>query len=195
LEFFLDAVSFNLNDEFGEDSIYLCSPIITSFGYNKLKEIKLIDYERIFTGKQLKEKFSNRKCKSDVDCVYNEQCGMTCHQSTCTHYSSIPQIVNYCVFLRNYFTNSNSIATEFESLLNECLEIKTLKPISDEIIFGKNEMPLNFNKHNLFKSRATYWELANNYTRITSELRHFLWEQIKFYSEKTTKKHYRHKRQ
>ena len=162
--------------------------MLTSFGYNKLKEIKLLDFEQIFTGKQIKEKLSNRKCQSDADCVYNEQCGMSCHHNTCTYYSSIPQIVNYCVFLIDLLKNSENLTRDFNSTLNDCLELKTLKPADDEISFGINEMPLNSNKYDLFKSRAAYWDLAENYTGITSELRQFLWKQIKFTTKKIDSK-------
>ncbi len=162
--------------------------MLTSFGYNKLKEIKLMDFEQVFTGKQIKEKLSNRKCHSDAECVYNEHCGMSCHHNSCTHYSSIPQIVNYCVFLIKLLKNSENLTRDFNSTLNNCLELKTLKPGDDEISFGINEMPLNSFKYDLFKSRAAYWELAENYTRITSELRQFLWKQIKFTAEKINSK-------
>jgi hypothetical protein len=33
LEFFVDLVSLNPNNELSEESLYLCSPIETSFGY------------------------------------------------------------------------------------------------------------------------------------------------------------------
>ncbi len=186
LEFFNDAVSFNLNDEFGKDSLYLCSSIEKSFGLNNLKEIKLLDYEAIFTGRQLKENLSNRKCFSNDDCVYNQHCGTTCLNNTCTFYSPKPQLVNYCIFLRNFFNNNPQLTKEFNSTLSNCLELDTLK--SEEIYFGKNESPIiSFDKYDSFKARDNYWKSAENYGRVIREFYEFFWKQIKFVTEKTRK--------
>ena len=102
LEFFLDIVSFNPNDDFGLDSLYLCSPIETSFGYTFKNEAKLINYDNLISQRELRDIMKQRSCQSDLDCVYTDECAARCELSTNTCTSNLvhPQIFNYCKFIR-----------------------------------------------------------------------------------------------
>lgn len=104
LEFFLDAVSFNPNDEFGSDSLYLCSSIETSFGVTFYNEAKITNYNQLLNGRELQQQLSDVYCYSDGDCVYTKMCQTRCNLKTnrCTSDMVKPQIVQYCMFLREY---------------------------------------------------------------------------------------------
>ena len=177
MEFFLDAVSFNANHEFGDDSLYLCSPIEYSFGYTPLNDVKLLNYDQIFTGKQLQALLSTRFCKSDSDCVYNEQCGTQCDNitNTCTFYLVKPQIVDFCLYL-NRFINSDK--ADFKLALEKCLELNTLKEEGD-VLFKNNLMPVDAHENETHQARSRYWADAGKYVEITNEIYSLLWQKAR----------------
>ena len=88
LEFFSQATEFNPNDEFGADSLLLCSPIDLSFGYTFLNEAKLINYDWIMTTAEalsILDGETNRvrpHCRTDADCVITDQCSFHCDTNT-----------------------------------------------------------------------------------------------------------------
>jgi len=104
LEFFLDNVSFNPNDEFGDESLYLCSSIEQSFASTFINEAKLINYDKIINGRDLRELLADRTCYGDEDCIYTKQCQSRCDQKTnkCTSELVKPQLTYFCSFLRDY---------------------------------------------------------------------------------------------
>lgn len=104
LEFFLDSVSFNPNDEFGDDSLYLCSPIEHSFASTFLNDAKLVNYDEVMNGRDLRELLAEQTCYSDDDCIYTKQCQTRCDTRTnlCTSELVKPQIAYFCSFLRDY---------------------------------------------------------------------------------------------
>jgi len=104
LEFFIDAVSFNPNDEFGADSLFLCSPIESSFGATFINEAKLTNYNDILNGRELQAKLAGVYCQNDADCLYTQQCHTKCNLNTnkCTSDLIKPQIVYFCEFVQAY---------------------------------------------------------------------------------------------
>ncbi len=104
LEFFIDATSFNPNDEFGADSLFMCSKIESSFGATFLNEAKITNYNEILNGRELQTKLADVFCKRDEDCFYTKQCHTKCNLNTnkCTSDLIKPQIVHYCEFLKEY---------------------------------------------------------------------------------------------
>ena len=181
LEFFLDAVSFNSNNEFGDDSLYLCSPIEASFGYNRLNEAKLVNYEHLFTGKQLQARLSSRFCKSDLDCVYSEQCSTTCdvETNTCGFYLTQPQIVNYCAFIHRFLNDNVNMSETLNPLLKRCLHLRFTSE-NNGVLFDKNEIPVSFKNHRNAMSRTNYWQNSLEFVNLSNELYNVLWERIKF---------------
>jgi hypothetical protein len=62
LEYIYDQDSFNPNDEFGLDSLILCSPLEKSFGYSFTYEAKLFDFDNLINLRDLQAKLSDRSC-------------------------------------------------------------------------------------------------------------------------------------
>jgi len=194
LEFFLDAISFNPNDEFGNESLYLCSSIEESFGNTFNNEAMLINYDNILNGRELQKKLLSRYCASDSDCIYSQQCKTRCNlkNNRCTSSLVKPQIVQYCDFLKSYLLDNQNVTHILEPILEKCLDLKS---ISDHEIdlYAKNEMPLSYQKHAMFIERTKYWNESMNYAYVTNKLRTTLWNFVKFSKEpqkarkKTTK--------
>jgi hypothetical protein len=188
LEFFLDLVSFNPNDEFGDDSLLLCSPIASSFGYTFTNEAKLINFDHLISMKELDSILSNRYCKSDLDCVYTDECLAKCDLSTnkCTSDLVKPQIAIYCTFLKDYL--KDNMTEELLPILSKCENLNFIK--SDNDLYEKNEMPLSFEKHKIYLKQSHYWKSSLDFALVTNKLRTTLWEYIKFVKDpiKSTKK-------
>ena len=179
LEFFLDAVSFNTNDEFGSDSLNMCAPIEASFGYDRLNEAKLINYESIFTGKQLEAQMSNRLCYSNRDCVYSDECATKCNNQThkCSSTLTKPQIINFCLFVKKFLSDNLNVSLMLDPLLDKCLKLK-LSFEDENILFGKNEIPARFDRNSI--NRSEYWKNSHEFIEVTNEIYHILWENVRF---------------
>jgi len=179
LEFFLDAISFNPNDEFGKESLYLCAPIESSFGFTFFNEAKLIEYENLFTGKELEEKLSERKCTMDADCVYTKQCSTKCNTTTqrCTYQLVQPQIIDICRFIKeNLVTESNK--QSFMPLIDKCEQLKPVY-LSPDIAYTKIEMPLSYEKHKIFLEQSTYWNSSREYAEVSGDLHALMFDFIR----------------
>ena len=124
LEFFLDSVSFNPNDEFGDDSLYLCSPIEHSFASTFINEAKLVNYDEVMNGRDLRELLAEQTCYSDEDCIYTKQCQTRCDFRTnlCTTELVKPQVAYFCSFLRDYLFGKKCTKKEILSEANYCLD-------------------------------------------------------------------------
>ena len=179
MEYFIDAISFNSNDEFGPDSLNICAPIESSFGYNSLNEAKLINYESIFTGKQLEARMSNRLCKSDEDCAFSDECITKCNNETrkCSSRVTKPQVINFCVFVERFLNDNLNVTLLLAPYLNKCLRLKSFYE-NDKILFGKNEAPAPFDTNLL--NRSEYWKSSLEFTNVTNSIYHILWEKIRF---------------
>lgn len=189
LEFFTDAVSFNPNDEFGSDSLYLCSPIELSFGSTFINEAKVTNYNQILNGRELQEKLANVVCQTDADCVYTKQCHTACNPNTnrCTSDLVKPQIVYYCEFLREYLLDNATATVKLEPIINKCVNLTSLTK-SNRIMYQKNEMPLSYNKHKTYIEQVNYWNNSMDYAMVTNKLQSTLWEFIKFTKDPQKKK-------
>lgn len=192
LEFFLDANSFNPNNEFSDDSLYLCSPIDLSFGYTFLYEAKLLNYDEVHTGAEFAALMSKRKCSSDADCVYTSSCQAKCDLNTlkCTNNLVEPQIVAFCRFLRGYLSDGNSTQT-MEPIIDRC--ISDLKNIDELKKHGptttsKYDMPLKFAEFKSYMAQMTYWNVSLNYATITNELHGQLWKHAKYLKDPVKRK-------
>ena len=135
LEFFQEAESFNPNDEYGANSLYLCSSIESSFGYNYAFDVKLLNYDDLWTARELESKLSDRYCAYDTDCTYTSTCISKCDMKTnrCTSYLAEPQIVNVCRFIKVYLldvdnTDSNitNVEKKFDRILKRCFKLNNI---------------------------------------------------------------------
>jgi hypothetical protein len=193
LEFYLDAVSFNSNDEFGRDSLQLCSPIEASFGYSRFFEAKLINYEHLMTSSQLEKILSNRYCKTDDDCIYNQQCATKCdslHTNKCQFFSQKPQIANFCSFVKQFLNDNLNFTRELNPLLDECLQLAYFNLQNETtILFSKNEMPVSYDKLKKVMARNDYWKASQRFNNVTSAIYNLLWDQVKFLKDPEKPKH------
>lgn len=196
MEFFLDIIAFNPNDEFGPSSLYLCSSIDSSFGYNFYNEAKLLNYDDLYSGKEIEEKLSNRYCKSDLDCVFTKECSMKCdlYTNKCTYQIVRPQIVDYCLFLRNYLNYHPNMTNLLDPLIEKCLKLNNLYLEDEKMLYDKNEMPINFNRHKSFIEASNYWKNSLEYTTVTNELSSAIWSLIKFSKDPVKKKENKNKK-
>jgi len=175
----MDAISFNPNDEFGKDTLYLCSPIESSFGFTFFNEAKLIEYENLLTGKELEEKLSDRNCNTDADCVFTKQCASKCNTTTqrCTYQLVHPQIVDICRFIKeNIVTESNKHS--FMPLVDKCEQLKPVY-LSADIAYKKNEMPLRYEKHKIYLEQSSYWNSSLQYAEVTRDLHALMFDLIR----------------
>lgn len=180
LEFFLDSVSFNPNEEFGSDSLYLCSPIESSFGNTFINEAKLTRYNEILNGRELQRKLADRYCYSDSDCVYTKECHTKCDtkSNSCTSDLVKPQIVHYCNFLREYLFDNKNATMILEPIIEECETLKSFTK-SNNVMYSKNKMPMNYDKHKIYIAQLNYWNDSMKYALTTNRLRTALWEFVK----------------
>lgn len=139
------------------------------------------------------KKLSDRYCKSDLDCVYNNQCSTRCDTETnkCTYYLSKPQIVTYCEFLNKFLNDNSNVTQVLGSLIEECLNIKTLIE-KKSLVYDKNEMPVSFEKHRVYMAKSEYWKNSMEFATFINKLHMTLWDWIKFSQDpvKSTKKTY-----
>ena len=179
LEFFLDAISFNPNDEFGKESLYLCAPIESSFGFTFFNEAKLIEYENLLTGKELEEKLKDRRCDSDADCVYTKQCASKCNMTTqrCTYQLVQPQIVEICRFIKDNLV-TESVKQSFMPLVEKCEKLKPVY-LSPHIAFKRVEMPLSFDKHKIYLEQSSYWNSSLQYAEVSRDLHALMFDLIR----------------
>ncbi len=190
MEFFLDIVSFNPNDEFGSSSLYLCSPIEASFGYNFYYEAKLLNYDQLFTASELEQNLNSRYCKSDLDCVYTKQCSTKCDLATnkCSFVLVKPQIIDFCQFLKEYIGEYENVSRILDPFIEKCLKLNNLYILNERNLFDKNEMPINFQRHKSFIETSNYWKNSLEFTTITNELNSALWNLIKFMKDPVKKR-------
>jgi hypothetical protein len=189
LEFYLDSESFNPNDEFGTNSLYLCSSIESSFGYTYAYDAKLLNYEDLLTGNELEIKLNDRYCSYDSDCIYSSTCISKCNKITnrCSPYLAEPQLVNLCKFIKIYLLDGNkninvtNVDDQFYDLLKRCYKLSNIS-ISDSIFsfaFSKSknvetkESVMEIDRH----SNLTY---SLEYSLVANELKALLWSFIKY---------------
>ena len=187
LEFFLEASSFNPNDEFGVNSLYLCSPIETSFGHTYTYEAKLLNYKHLFSAYELEALLADRKCKYDSDCEYSSTCVGKCDvkRSKCSVYLAKPQLVSLCQFIKVYliedFKNStdNANMLALNEILDKCFSLGSRLTRSSSYLSIKSFYQANYTDHqdlNLF----TDSKYAIKYSLISHDLKSLLWSFIKF---------------
>lgn len=189
LEFFLDSVSFNPNDEFGDDSLYLCSPIEHSFASTFLNEAKLVNYDEVMNGRDLRELLAEQTCYSDEDCIYTKQCQTRCDIKTnlCTSELVKPQVAYFCTFLRDYLLDNTNVTETLEPLIERCEKLESFGKYSNSM-YIKNERPMNYEHHKIFVKQLNYWNNSNEYALVTNKLMNTLWEYIKLAKDPQKKK-------
>ncbi len=191
MEFYLNLLTLNPNDEFGNSSLYLCSSIEKSFGYTFFYEAKVINFDDVLNVNELEQNLNNRKCESDIDCVYNEYCTATCNKHTkkCSGVLNKLQVSDYCNFLRKYLLDSKNVTDILEPILDKC---EALKPFvnTNNFLYLKNDVPLNWDKQKDFLLNSEYWLKASEFTMVTNQLKSVLWNLIKYNKDpvKSTKK-------
>jgi hypothetical protein len=186
LEFFLDSSIFNPNDEFGMDSLHLCSPIEDSFGYTFFMEGKLLNYDHLMSGRDLVQKLDRIHCTQDSDCIYTKNCVTKCIANKCSHHMSRPQIVNYCAFLRRFLAGTDAVKT-LEPMLEKCARMETVY-LRESLVYEKNEMPLSFEKHKNYLERSAFWNKSIENTMLIDDLRRTMWNLIKLVEDPKKKK-------
>lgn len=83
-EFYSEASNFNPNDDFGPNSLLLCSPIEESFGYTFYNNAKLINYDGLMTTVEALRQLGVyspggvKTCRTDSDCVLTDECSFKC---------------------------------------------------------------------------------------------------------------------
>jgi hypothetical protein len=186
LEFFMDSPIFNPNDEFGQDSLYLCSPIEDSFGYTFFMEAKLLNYDHIMSGRDLVHKLDNIHCTQDSDCIYTKDCVTKCIANKCSHHMARPQVVNYCHFLKRFLSDTEALP-KVEHLIQKCLQLETVY-LKESLVYEKNEMPLSFEKHKNYLERSTFWNKSIENSMLIDEMRRTMWNLIKLVDDPKKKK-------
>lgn len=189
LEFFLDSVSFNPNDEFGDDSLYLCSPIEHSFASTFLNDAKLVNYDEVMNGRDLRELLAEQTCYSDDDCIYTKQCQTRCDTRTnlCTSELVKPQIAYFCSFLRDYLFDNVNVTATLKPLIESCEKLKPIGKYASSM-YIKNERPMSFEHHQVFMKQLNYWNSSNEYALVTNQLMNTLWEYVKLTKDPQKKK-------
>lgn len=179
LEFFLEAAAFNPNDEFGIDSLNLCSSIEDSFGYSFYMEGKLINFDQIYSGRELVDRLSGVRCSSDSDCQLTSQCVTKCVDNKCSHELTRPQLVHFCEFLKEYLVDLTDVIDELASELSQCARLQTFY-MSDRVAFDSNEMPLTFEQTQSFMERESYWNKSIEYSIMVANIKRKLWSHAKW---------------
>ena len=193
LEFFLDAVSHNPNDDFSAETIYLCSSIESSFGFTFINEAKLIDYDYLFSGQELKKKLNHKECSSDADCFYSDQCTTTCDLNLrkCTHQLSFLQVTVFCEFFQKFIDSNSELKIQFEPLIKKCLKLKPFYLINQDD--NLNKVKSDSDEQTAFLKNRAYLNASMEYTLTTKSLFDKIWGMIKLINDpvkpkKTTRK-------
>jgi hypothetical protein len=186
LEFFLDSSVFNPNDEFGQDSLYLCSPIEDSFGYTYFMEAKLLNYDYLMSGRELVKKLDTVHCSQDSDCVYTKSCVTKCIDNKCSYHMTRPQLVDYCGFVGR-FLEDQEVIVKLKPLLDKCQQMETVL-LRDSLVYEKSDMPMTFEKHNNFMERSAYWNKSIENSMLIDEMRRTMWDLIKNVEDPKKKK-------
>ena len=207
LEFFMDASSFNPNDEYGSSSLLLCSPIATSVSYDYVNEAKLANMHELYTSGELVAYLNNgsRHCLSDADCVYNEQCELRCDTTAhqCTHHLVRPQLVHYCRFVKEFVTFETDVGgnltTKLNALLDRCERLETVYQMPDaasaaaaaaggSLLADNAKLPVDFVKHKAWLRQQAEWQRTFELIETAGELSELLWDQVKFIKDPPAKK-------
>lgn len=177
LEFYIDMASFNLNDELGYDSLYLCSPIVHSFGYSFENEAKLIDFDNLISSKQLKEKLNDKYCLNDLDCRYNKYCNTKCDLKThkCTSILNRLQIIDYCEFIAIYLFDNKDFKLLLSPVVKRCLKLKTFNEFQNGVMYLKNDLPIMYDNFKVFFVQSSYWNMSFEYTNVINDLKTNIW--------------------
>jgi hypothetical protein len=181
LEFFIDSPSFNPNEEFGPDSLYLCSPIRESFGYSFILDAKLLKYDHLYTGRELAELMNKKSCTNDFDCVFTNDCITKCIDNKCSSQLIRPQLVNYCLFLENYLNDTHLYRNQnFRDLINQCIKLDSISIDLDVVSKAKSiNFLFNFEELKLNAQREVSWNKIIEYSMLTDRLKEILWKEIK----------------
>jgi hypothetical protein len=188
LEFLLDAVSFNPNDEFGRDSLYLCSPIETSFGYTEKYEAKLLNYKDLLSAHELETILYDQYCSYDSDCEYTPSCISKCDLKThkCSFYLAEPQVVTLCRFMKTYLVddadNNTKNMDKLNQVMSKCLGLSRIRRSTINNYFSS--IANHFDKKTDDASGEVNLLLdpqyAYDYSSISDQLKRSLWSFIKF---------------
>lgn len=207
----MDAPFFNPNDEFGADSLHLCSQIENSFAYTFLNEAKLVNFDHLLNAQEIIERLngkpsryssvrnermsepvakstvrSQHRCSSDLDCAYSGECSFKCDMEAkkCDLSQPIkPQLVLYCEFLENFFTDKQEIMLKLKPLINRCLNLN-IHALADNVnarkyLSQRNEMPLNYENVNDFVLKKAYWMQSDNYSELLQDMHFTLWDMVR----------------
>ena len=191
LEFFVESSLFNPNDEYGRDSLYLCSPIEDSFGYTFFYEAKLINYDKLVSGRELEAKLGGVECQADTDCLFTGECMTKCEANRCTHRMTRPHLVNFCSFLDKFLLALGDMPERATSrlvpLVARCARLEAFH-LSESLTYEKSSMPVTFEKHARVLERASFWNRTIEYSVLVEDLKRTLWELIRHVEDPKKKK-------
>ena len=81
-----------------------------------------------------------------------------------------------------------------DPLIEKCLKLNNLYLEDEKMLYDKNEMPINFNRHKSFIEASNYWKNSLEYTTVTNELSSAIWSLIKFSKDPVKKKENKNKK-
>ena len=117
LEFTLEAFQHSSAGAF-----YFCDMSEANIGYNSKYEMKVVDTANVLPKQVLKSKFQERKCDTELDCVYTQHCSTVCDEKTnlCTEEIVRPNLHLACQLMKEYVLEDSPghIYPEFVNLLN-----------------------------------------------------------------------------
>jgi hypothetical protein len=176
-EFYIDAGLFNPNDEFGLDTLYLCSPIRKSFAFSYILDGKLLNYDHLHTARELKQLMSNRTCVTDHDCFFTDECTLKCIGGRCSEHLTRPQLILFCEFAKKYLFREiyEDRSVPIATLLDKCVNLQTLY---SNISMYAREMS-DAEARTAATSLKAYMDYAIEYSILTDEIRAALWEPIR----------------
>ncbi|CAF1169991.1 unnamed protein product [Adineta steineri] len=169
LEYFSDTWHHQDTDQ----HLYLCQPLIKSFGYDKDYESKMLKLNHIVSSKSIISRLPNQ-CHTNKDCLYDSYCHASCNMSTNTcqmkgfNRDSLGELCSLISSLVVPEANSTFL-TNFNVLIRQCQQI-----VTDESSFDNDYIDLT--------------SLQIRKTLILQNLKNLLWANIEYQMNKITKK-------
>ncbi|CAF3265025.1 unnamed protein product [Rotaria socialis] len=169
IEFFSDTWHYQDTDQ----HLYLCQPLIKSFGYDKDYESKILKLNHLISSRSILYRLPNR-CHDNRDCLYDSYCNAWCNTSinSCQMKEFNENSLNELCSLISSLVRSDANITfieNFNPLIEQCQQI-----INDESIFDNNQIDLI--------------SLQIRQNLILQNLKNLLWANIEYQMNKITKK-------
>jgi len=169
IEFFSDTWQHQDTDQ----NLYLCQPLIKSFGYDKDYESKILKINHLISSKLLLSRLPNH-CIANKDCLYDSYCHALCNMSTNTcqmkefNENSLSELCSLTSSLVIPDANSTFLKS-FKPYIQQCQQI-----VTDGSILDNNYVDL--------------LSLQIRQTLILQNIKNLLWANIEYQMSKITKK-------